>query len=235
MAAKLAALALTLSAGACAVNPHANVNAFAQRTDANSFEAFGGALRPRDALVLPVLHDRQTEGASCGAHALATVLNYWNRADTVAGRDIFAASPPASAAGYSMAELVTLAERHDLIARAVRLPEAAIIEELERGRPVLTPVRVPAIYLQRRALPGRHLPLVGLAGDSVIDRTGRFAEFSSLGLVDHYLLVVGHQQGALVVVEPILGFRTISSERFQRYRGAFGNAAIVFSRRTKSP
>lgn len=231
MAPKGAALALALSAGACAVNPYSDVSAFATRTDANSFSAFGGALTPAEALVLPVVHDRQTEGPSCGAHALASVLNYWNRSAAVRGREIFETAPPASSAGYSMAELVTMAEERGLLARAVRLPEDVIVAELERGRPVLVPVRVPAVYLQRRTLPGANVPLVHLAKSALVDRTGRFAELSNLGMVDHYLLMVGHERDKLVVVEPILGFRTIERETLQRYRSAFGDAAIVFSGR----
>jgi hypothetical protein len=32
-----------------------------------------------------------------------------------------------------------------------------------------------------------------------------------------------------VVMEPVMGLRTISAERLARYREPFGNAAIVFS------
>lgn len=229
MTPKWAALTLALSAGACAVNPHSDVTSFAQRTSANSFEPYGGALNADEAMVLPVVHDRQTEGPSCGAHVLASVVNYWKRDATVTGSEIYAATPPASAAGYSMAELVRLGEARGLLARAVRLPEEAIIDQLERGRPVLTPVRVPSVYLQRRALPGASLPVVGLASDTVVDRSARFAELSRVGMVDHYLLVVGHDKDMFVVVEPLLGFRTISRASLERYRSPFGDAAIMFS------
>lgn len=231
MAPRLAAITLALSAGACAVSPYSDVSEFSERTGANSFELFDRELTPARALVLPVVHDQQTQGPSCGAHALASVLSYWSRAAGVTGREIFEANPPANGAGYSMAELVALAQERGLLASAVRLPEDVMVEELEHGRPVLVPVRLPAIYIQRRALPGGDVPLIGIARNSLLNRTGRFAELSNLGMVEHYLLVVGYEDDTFVVVEPILGYRTIRSEKLRRYRSAFGSAAIVFSGR----
>src|SRR5262249_28189603 len=141
-----------------------------------------------------------------------------------------AASPPASPSGYSMAELVSLAQAQGLLASAVRLPEGAVVDELEHGRPVLVPVRLPLVYIQSRSLPGESIPLVGLVRNLLLDRAGRLSEFGHMGMVDHYLLVVGHEADTLVVVEPILGYRTISREKLERYRRAFDDAAIVFSR-----
>jgi hypothetical protein len=48
-------------------------------------------------------------------------------------------------------------------------------------------------------------------------------------MVDHYLLVAGYDEQTFVVVEPVMGYRTISFSKLARYRAAFGNAAIVFS------
>jgi len=229
-----AAIALALSASACAISPYSNVTAFAERTNANSFESSDRAEISAEALVLPVVHDQQVEGASCGAHALASVVNYWRRSPALTGREIFHASPPANEAGYSMAELVDLAQAQGLLASAVRLPADAIIQELERGRPVLVPVRLPVSYIQRRALPGAHLPLIGTMGKAVLSRASRLSGLGSHGMVDHYLLVVGYEGDTLVVVEPVLGYRTISNARLAGYRSAFGDAAIVFSSRSLS-
>ena len=128
-----------------------------------------------------------------------------------------------------MAELLTLAQTNGLRASAVRLPRAAILRELENGRPVLIPVRLPSIYVQQRALPGGDLPLVGLARNTLIYRAGRVSEWTRLAMVDHYLLVVGYEDERFVVVEPVMGYRTISFEKLERYREAFGDAAIVVS------
>lgn len=223
-------LAVAACTAGCAVRPYSDVSAFAGRTGANSFEVFGRDLDASEALVLPVVHDRQTTGPSCGAHALASVINYWQETPAVTGTEIYAATPPASATGYSMAELMQLAQANGLLASAVRMPGEGLVAELERGRPVLVPVRLPAVYIQQRTLPGSSLPLVGTLRNSVIDRAAWVSEQGDTGLVDHYLLVAGHEGDTFVVVEPVRGYRTISREKLARYRAAFSEAAIVFSR-----
>ncbi|MBN8605625.1 MAG: hypothetical protein J0L81_01770 [Caulobacterales bacterium] len=182
-----------------------------------------------DALVLPVEHDRQYSGPSCGAHVLASVINYWNGAGSVAGEALFRDHPPTSPSGYSMAEVMQLARDNDLIASAVRLNQDQITQELERGRPVLVPVRLPSIYVQQRVMPGGDAPVLGIVRNSLMHRAGRVSEFTDLAMVDHYLLVVGHGNGHFVVIEPVMGYRTISFTKLERYRNAFGDAAIVFS------
>ncbi|MEQ1708251.1 MAG: hypothetical protein ABL864_07960 [Terricaulis sp.] len=222
-------LLLAFCLAACATRPMSDVGAFAQQSDSNSFEPFEGAVDAA-ALVLPVVHDRQLTGAACGAHALASVVNYWRGAGTVAGVDIFSASPPADLErGYSIAEIAVLAGQRGLVASGVRLNLPDLISELESGRPVLVPVRIPSIYVQDRGLPRADARVVDLARGVVMDRVGRVSEMTNLALVDHYLLLVGYDRDRFVVVEPVMGYRTISFERLARYRRAFNDAAIVFS------
>jgi hypothetical protein len=227
--ARLNLLLLALCAGGCALHPVSDVNAFAQNTGSNSFEVLDRRLESHEALVLPVVHDRQTEGPSCGAHALASVVNYWRGPGTLDGSTLFRRTPPQTPSGYSMAELMTIAQSNGLLASAVRLSDQQITQELERGRPVLTPVRLPSIYVQQRQLPGGDVPVVGLLRNSLIYRAGRASEWTHLAMVDHYLLVVGYDRDLFVVVEPVMGYRTISIDKFDRYRRPFGDAAIVFS------
>ncbi len=223
------ALLLAVLCG-CATAPTSDVNAFAQRSASNSFEPFEAPIAADGALVLPVVHDRQTTGASCGAHALASVVNYWRGPGTITGDAIFSASPPANLeTGYSVAELTALGQRNGLVASGVRLNLPDLIRELESGRPVLLPVRVPSIYVQDRSLPGAEEPILGRATDFAVERVGRVSEMANLGLVNHYVLLVGYDRDRAVVVEPVMGFRTISFERLARYRRPFNDAALVFS------
>jgi hypothetical protein len=130
-------MALALGVSACAIHPTADPAAFAARTSANSFELFGAAVDPPKTLLLPVTHDRQLDGAACGAHALASVINYWHGAGTMTGADLFAGTPPADTLnGYSMAELLKLSAANNLLASAVRMPQEGLLAELEAGRPV---------------------------------------------------------------------------------------------------
>jgi len=224
----LGALLLTLCAAGCAINPVTDVNAFSAASASNSFEVLNRSFDARGALVLPVVHDRQTQGPSCGAHVLASVVNYWRGPGTMSGSALFAQQPPASRSGYSMAELVRIARDEGLLASPVALPEQGVIAELERGRPVLLPVRLPSIYVQQRIMPGGNTPVVGLVRNTVIYRAGRVSEFTGLAMVDHYVLAVGYDEDSFAVIEPVMGYRTISFNRLARYREAFGNAAIVF-------
>jgi predicted double-glycine peptidase len=207
------------------------VNTFAEQSANNSFELFDRSLET-SGLVLPVVHDQQTSRISCGAHALAWVINYWQGAGAASGDRIFAESPPSNGRGYSMAELSRLVQQRGLLASAVRLDRPGLVRELERGRPVLVPVEVPAIYVEGRALPGANRPVVGLAQGVFAQRAGAISEWTGLGMVDHYVVVVGYDDDRIVVVEPVMGYRTISYARLARYREPFGNAALVISANT---
>jgi hypothetical protein len=230
--ARLNLLLLALSAGGCALSPVSDVGSFAQSTGSNSFEVFDRTLQSSEALVLPVVHDRQTAGPSCGAHALASLVNYWRGPGTLDGETLYRQTPPRSPSGYSMAELMTIAQSNGLLASAVRISDQQITQELERGRPVLVPVRLPSIYVQQRQLPGGDIPIVGFVRNTIIYRAGRVSELADLALVDHYLLIVGYEDDKFVVVEPVMGYRTISFDKLERYREHFEDAAIVFSSST---
>lgn len=224
-------MALALSVSACAIQPTADPAAFAARTSDNSFELFGAAVDPPQTLLLPVTHDRQFDGAACGAHALASVVNYWHGAGTTTGAELFAATPPADTQnGYSMSELSKLAAANDLQASAVRLPPEGILAELEAGRPVLVPVEVPSVYVQTWQLPGMNVPLLGFPSEFITSRTAWLSEKTNQQMLNHYVLVAGYEGDMFVVLEPVAGLRTISAERLARYREPFGNAAIVFSK-----
>ena len=226
--ARISALLLALFAAGCAVTPVPDISSFAESTADNSFEVFDRSLAP-DALVLAVEHDRQTNGASCGAHVLASVVNYWHGGGTVSGDVIYRTTPPSDEAGYSIAEILTLARANNLLANGVRLDDAAIIRELESGRPVLVAVRLPSIYVQNRTFPGANAPVLSYAGGILSYRVGQVSELTGLEMVDHYVLVVGYDEERWVVVEPVMGYRTISHDKLARYRRPFNNAAIVFS------
>jgi hypothetical protein len=232
--ASASALALTLFIAGCAVTPVPDVNAFAEETADNSFEVFDRRMEG-NALVLPVEHDRQTDGPSCGAHVLASVINYWRGPGTIAGDTIYRTTPPSAQVGYSIAEIMTLARANGLIASGVRLDDEAIIRELESGRPVLVAVRLPSIYVQNRTFPGADTPVLGYVGGILSYRVGQVSSLTGLEMVDHYLLVVGYDDERFVVVEPVMGYRTISRDKLARYRRHFENASIVFSANRPPP
>ena len=211
----------------CVTHPTRNIDAFAARSGNNSFEVLNRSFAS-DGLVLPVVHDRQASPASCGAHALASVINYWRPA-SVTGQAIYAQTPPADPHGYTLGELQALAERHGLIASAVHMDKAGIIDELEHGRPVLVPVIVPAFFVDRRSVPGANAPLLGVASSALRNQMARVAEMTHMAMVNHYVVVVGYDHDQFAIVEPVMGFRTITQERLERYREGFEDAALVMS------
>jgi hypothetical protein len=94
---------------------------------------------------------------------------------------------------------------------------------------VLLPVRVPSIFVQDRTLPGADRPLIDRAADFAAQRVGQVSEMTNLALVNHYVVLVGYDRDRAIVVEPVMGYRTISFERLARYRRPFNDAAIVLS------
>ena len=222
-------MAQALALSACAIHPVPDPSSFAARTAQNSFELFGADVDPPQTLLLALTHDRQQDGAACGAHALASVINYWKGSGHVSGAHLFAAHPPAAADGYSMAEVMALAKANALLASAVRLPAEGLLAELEAGRPVMVPVEVPSVYVQPWQLPGTNVPVLGLPAEMIASRTAWLSERLNRAMLNHYLIIAGYEGETFVVMEPVMGLRTISAERLARYRAPFGNAAIVFS------
>ncbi len=227
-AARFSVVALAALTAACAIRPTADLNTFAARSGHASFEVVKRGVDVPDTLVLPVDYDRQTEGPACGAHALASLIKYWRKDATgVDGSTIFQKEPPQSPSGYSMAELLTLAGEHGLMASAVRIDTKGVIAELDKGRPVLVPVRLPSIYVQRRTIPVGDVPVIGTARNFLMSRSGRVSEMTGAAMVSHYLVVIGYGKDKLVVLDPVMGYRTITPAKMERYRKAFGDAAIV--------
>lgn len=219
----------------CAVAPVASLQEFAYRSGDNSFEIIDRPVQGADALVLDVPFDRQASSTACGAHVLASVIRYWRKDAIETGTSIWAESPPSDpSSGYSMAELVALAGQHGLVAFGVRLDEAKITAELEKGRPVLVPVRAPSVYLQAFTLFDPDPIVIGQIKNLLLDRIGAMSEFTGLAMASHYLLVVGHAPGRFVVLDPILGYRTISRARLAGYRVVFDDAALVFGLRPQA-
>lgn len=222
-------LLLAIGVVGCATRPVSDVNSFAMRSASNSFEVVNRGVDP-SGLVLPVVLDRQTTTASCGAHAIASVINYWRGPGAADGDGLFRGTPPADAAGgYSLSELRALAQENGLLASAARLSQAEVLAELENGRPVLIPIRAPAVYLEARTLPGQGVPLIGFVRNVAVSWLGRIAEQTGMAMVSHYVVVAGYEDERFVVVDPVQGFRTIGFDRLERYRRPFGDAALVFS------
>jgi hypothetical protein len=216
---------------ACAIRPTGDLNKFAEKSTRASFDVFNRGVDAPNTLVLNVDFDRQNEGPACGAHVMASLVNYWRKTPALNGSKLFHSRPPKSPSGYSMDELLTIASAQGLSSSAVRIDEKGLIAELEKGRPVITPVRLPSIYVQQRTIPVGDVPVIGTARNILMARSGKVSELTGMAMVNHYLLVIGYGQSKgetrFVVLDPVMGYRTISADKLERYRRAFGDAAIV--------
>jgi hypothetical protein len=215
---------------ACAIAPVASIGEFARRGQDNSFEVFNRPVRGPKALVLDVAYDQQASRIACGAHVLASIIRYWKPGDPTTGAAIFAEAPPADTVeGYSLQEIIALAKARGLDAFGVRLTPDDIIAELEKGRPVMIPVRLPSIYVQTHTFFDPDPIVIGQLKNIFIGRVGFLSSLTGLEMLSHYVLVVGHGPDRFVLLDPVLGYRTISRSRLAGYRQAFADAAIVFS------
>lgn len=229
------AIGSLLLLSACAAVPvNADRAAFAAAPSRNAVPRATVRLVPASTLLLDVRLDRQVSSNGCGAHAVAAVIDYWNRADPPSptrpvptGLDIHARTPPASPAGYSLAEVVELLQGVGMVAAAVGSTPDAIRGELAAGRPVIARVSVSAGYLATVRLFAGDAPLVGEIESMAADVTARLLEPMSAARIEHYWVVVGHDAANLIVLDPALGIRAVGNAAFARAFGRGGSLAVV--------
>jgi hypothetical protein len=233
-------LALGLIGGAlllsgCATLPvSADRTAFAVAPSRNAVPRTRVALDPGATLLLDLRLDRQQASNSCGAHAAAAVIDYWTRARPSAvgrpspsGVEIYAADPPAAAAGYSLAEMVTLLQDAGLVAVAVGTTPDGIGRELRAGRPVIARVSVSAGYLSTLTLFPAGTPLLGTVEARAGDLAARLVEPMASARIDHYWVVIGQDADTMIVLDPALGIRAVQAAAFARAFDRGGNLAVV--------
>lgn len=170
----------------------------------------------------PVESVRQPSEKSCGIAALASVMNYWEQdADVEALEKKY---PAESENGYPLIQLRRIAIREGLIAFALTMkdrPLDQISEQLENGRPVITPVRLP-----RGRYFGRDLPVVGR-----LDATTVNPDKNLIGenWKHHYVVIFGQSDDQFLLMDPAYGIVKISKGEFISYWSAEKNAALLCS------
>lgn len=220
---------------ACAAVPvNADRTAFAAAPSLNAVPRAMVRLTPSETLLLDVRLDRQQAPTSCGAHAAAAVIDYWLRSappadppSARAGVEIYARTPPASPAGYSLAELVALLRDAGMVAVAVGSTPEGMRAELKAGRPVIARVSVSAGYLSTMRIFSETTPLLGRIEGVAGDVAARLVEPIDRARIDHYWVVVGHDATHMIVLDPALGIRVVRNEAFARAFARGGSLAVV--------
>lgn len=218
-------------AGCVSAPVNADRVAFAQTPSRNAIPPGVVTLRPAEMLLLDVRLDRQVAGNSCGAHAVASLVDYWQRAAPSAvqggltsGSEIYARMPPSGAAGYTLAEMVALIEAAGLSALAVHSTAEALKSELEAGRPAIVRVSLPAALVRPATIFPNETPLLAGVETRAFSLSTRM---SGEGRLDHYWLVIGFDEERMVVLDPAMGIRSVSRDAFETAFDAGGRLAVV--------
>lgn len=215
----------------CAIRPTPTLNDFARHGGENSFEAANRRV-PADAVVLDVPFDHQENAVACGAHVLASLVRYWRpEAASETGEAIFERTPPFDLkTGYSLAELIKLAHGEGLEAFGVKLQDEAVTAEIDKGRPVLAPLELPTVWIQTRTFFDPDFQPAGAIKEIAIGRIGSMSRKLNLAMGGHYVLIVGYSKDLFVLMDPIMGYRTIGRAHLEQFRKRYEDAALVFSK-----
>jgi hypothetical protein len=222
------------------VNP--NRSAFAAAPYRNAIPRSQVRLDAGSTLLLDLHLDRQRASNSCGAHAVASVVDYWMRARPSVpararktGLDFYAGDPPDAEAGYDLSELVGLLEDAGLVAVAVGTSMNGIRRELELGRPVIARVSLSAGYLATLRIFDPQTPLLGAMEAHVSDLAARLVEPLPVSRLDHYWVVIGHNADHLIVLDPAIGIRAVQNAAFERAFDLGGRLAVISGGWAPSP
>lgn len=222
------ALALT----GCVTAPvNADRDAFVSAPTRNAIPTGTLGVPSPSLLLLDVRLDRQVAGNGCGAHAVASLADYWHRlAPSPAfpapaiGTEIYNRTPPREASGYTLAEMVDLLGAQGLYALVVTSTTDALRSELRAGRPAIVRVTLPANHLRPlRLFPDQPMLLARIETFAF----GLSSRLFGMERLDHYWLVTGHDADRMIVLDPAMGVRAVSLEAFETVFAAGGHLAVV--------
>lgn len=169
---------------------------------------------------VPLVH--QTEQESCGAAALASVIQYWSDDSgvTVTEPQLISDYPAYSKEGYPLLQLREIALDKDLLAFGVTLdknPLNQLLEHVGKGRPVIT-----AMTLPKGRYFSKDLPLIETFDRRAIMGPGDRWK-------NHYVVVMGSSSGELLLMDPQYGYVSIGKGDFMEYWKQQGYSALIVS------
>lgn len=165
---------------------------------------------------------KQSSQISCGAAALTSVLNYWKSSDQPDFKEkaLVAQNPPQTRDGYPILQLRKMALENGVAAFAVSLDEnpwKQLVDHVDKGRPVITAVRLP-----RGRYFGKAIPLVETLDRRTLMTTG--SEWKS-----HYVVVIGRNYNNVVLMDPDFGIVHTSRDAFLDFWRQENYAALICS------
>ncbi|WP_298124584.1 C39 family peptidase [Brevundimonas sp.] len=220
--------------GCVAANVNPDRATFAAAPSLNAIPHAMVQLESGHTLVLDLRLDRQVSGNGCGAHAVASMIDYWHRAAPRSdgfrpptGAWIYAATPPSQSSGYALGELVELLETSGLVAVPVETTVAALKGELDRGRPAIARVSLSAGHVLGTRLIPVELAYLAATETFLTDAAARLVEPFAPSRLMHFWVVIGYDAEHVIVLDPALGIRAVQSAAFARAFDRGGNLAVV--------
>lgn len=228
----IATLAFSVALSGCILAPvNADRNAFANTPALNAIPRGEIYLRPAEMLLLDVRLDRQVSENGCGAHAVAALIEYWERlapsgstTGPVTGVEIYAQTPPRDASGYSLGEIADLLSSYGLEALVVNATIDSLKAELRVGRPAIVRVKLAATELRYVTILPPRLPVLAEVETRAFEISSWMFRQDQL---DHYWLIIGFDAERLVVLDPAMGVRSVTPEAFDAAFQAGGQLAVV--------
>jgi len=165
---------------------------------------------------------KQSTQTSCGVAALTSVLNYWKHENQpeLTEKELAAQYPAKSSEGYPILQLREIALRNGVAAFAVTLDEnpwRQLTEHVDKGRPVITAVRLP-----RGRYFGKTIPLLETLDRRTLMSTGN--EWKS-----HYIVVIGRSYKDVVFMDPEHGIVHTNRDAFMNFWRQEKYAALICS------
>ena len=166
---------------------------------------------------------KQADSKSCGTASLTAVLNHWDVEATE--QQLLEEFAPPTKAGFSAAQLVTIARAKDLQAYAFSMnpqPLEKLTEQIHKGRPIICMVKMPqALYL------GYDLPLFG--------HVYRGLSWAIGPRTSHFIVVFGTKDDKFLIMDPAFGFSTLPAARLADAWARHENLAILCARAAQTP
>ena len=165
---------------------------------------------------------KQSSQISCGVAALTSVLNYWKNEGQPAFNEktLVAQYPARSPEGYPILQLREMALANGVAAFAVTLDEnpwKQLVEHVDKGRPVITAVRLP-----RGRYFGKPIPLLETLDRRTLMTTGN--EWKS-----HYVVVIGRNYKDVIFMDPEYGIVHTNRDAFIDFWRQEKYAALICS------
>lgn len=158
----------------------------------------------------------QTREVTCGLAAFASVARTWDI--EISQNDEYMAFPPMDAIrGYSVEELKYVIESRGFYVFAVRGDDAFLRQQIEKGRPVIVPLR--KVRYQFR--PGARTSAARIHQIS----TSPNIEDN----LDHFVVVIGYGDGGYLILDPDDGFAVLPTALFAALRTPHHSAALLIA------